>query len=490
MKLKLLTNIFPITASAFLTMKRISIFFLFFLGSIIVYGQKQANIWYFGNHAGLDFNTATPTPLLNGQNYFPTCCGWNEGCSSISDSSGSLLFYTNGEKVWDRFQQVMPNGNNLLGHASSTESSIIVPMPNNQRYFYVFTTDAEENNFQNGLRYSVVDMCLNGSLGDIIPTEKNIKLFDTVAEKLICIRHSNGNDYWIVSHKFNTDAFCAFKLTNAGIIDTVISHTGTSDPIGWGGQMVASPNGQKIAYPIVGGQNFGRALLLDFDATTGIVSNEQTLSTGENDYGAAFSPDNSKLYFSIDGYGAIFQYNLNAGNLAAIIASKTYILQNGPDSWRDQRLGPDGKIYLSRAGKSYISVIEYPDSLYPACNYVDSAIYLGGKYASFGLPNFIAGFDYSNTVTSCDVGIGFFENNNSASGIKIYPNPAQENITIELPGQETYNVTITDLAGRKIYESKNRKGVINIDSKEFSNGIYFVQATNDKHVFTGKIIRQ
>ncbi|WP_168196962.1 hypothetical protein [Flavobacterium alkalisoli] len=32
-----------------------------------IYAQKEANIWYFGQHAGLDFNSGIPVPLLDGQ---------------------------------------------------------------------------------------------------------------------------------------------------------------------------------------------------------------------------------------------------------------------------------------------------------------------------------------------------------------------------------------------------------------------------------------
>lgn len=366
------------------------------------FSQKQGNIWYFGNHAGLDFNTITPTPLLNGQTDFPLPNQWNEGSSSISDSSGNLLFYTNGMKIWNKQHFVMPNGNNLMGHSSSTQSSIIVPQPGSQRYFYVFTTDAQENSFQNGLRYNVLDICLDNGLGDVISSEKNIELLDTVSEKLICIKHANAIDYWIITHKFNSDAFFSFRLTANGIVDTIISHTGTADAVGVG-QMVGSPNGQKIVYAITTSQPSGNFFLIDFDAATGVVSNEQILSSGERVYGVSFSPDNSKLYCSANGIGEVYQYNLGAGNLAAIIASKEYIVQNGPDGYRQHQLGPDGKIYLSRSGKSYLCRLEFPNNLFPSCNYIDSAIYLGGQYASFGLPNFITNYTYHNSIPQgCD----------------------------------------------------------------------------------------
>ena len=63
----------------------ISIIPIFF--SFTVYGQ-QANYWYFGDKAGLNFNTSPPTALTDGQlNTF-------EGCATISDNNGALLFYT------------------------------------------------------------------------------------------------------------------------------------------------------------------------------------------------------------------------------------------------------------------------------------------------------------------------------------------------------------------------------------------------------------
>ena len=58
------------------------------------FSQKEANIWYFGENAGLDFNSGTPQPLTGGQlNTF-------EGCSTFSDNSGNLLFYSDGTTVW------------------------------------------------------------------------------------------------------------------------------------------------------------------------------------------------------------------------------------------------------------------------------------------------------------------------------------------------------------------------------------------------------
>ncbi len=450
------------------------------------FGQNQGNNWYFGNQAGLDFNTTPPTPLFEGQTNFPLPLQWNEGSSSISDIAGNLLFYTNGMKIWNSLHQTMANGNNLMGHSSSTQSALIVPLPNSTHIYVVFTTDGSENNFQNGLRYSVVNMNLQDGLGAVI--EKNIELLDNVSEKLIGIKHCNGTDYWIVTHKYNSDAFYSFRLTGTGIIDTVISNTGTIDPQGWGGQMVASPNGQKIAYAIPNAQNFGKTLLLDFDASTGIVSNEQILSTGGREWGASFSPDNSKLYFSTAGFGEMFQYDLNAGDLSDIIASKTYIIQNGPDSWRHHQLGPDGKIYISRSAKLYLSVIDNPNSSCPSCNYIDSAIYLGGRMTSFGLPNFITAYDYQPSPYQCTTGLTEVLNTNI---ISIYPNPFSLQTTIEANILlRNATLTIMNNYGKSVKEIENISGqTYTLSGDDLPRGLYYIRLIQDDSVIaTEKII--
>jgi hypothetical protein len=48
--------------------------------------QKEANIWYFGQYAGLDFSSGNPVTLTNGQ------INTDEGVAIICDKNGLLLF--------------------------------------------------------------------------------------------------------------------------------------------------------------------------------------------------------------------------------------------------------------------------------------------------------------------------------------------------------------------------------------------------------------
>ncbi|MHA1342163.1 MAG: hypothetical protein ACTSO2_19505, partial [Promethearchaeota archaeon] len=75
-----------------------------------------------------------------------------EGCATISDKFGHLLFYTDGITVWNKNHRVMKNGEGLFGHVSSTQSAIIIPNPGKKNQYYIFTVDAEDSS--NGLNYS------------------------------------------------------------------------------------------------------------------------------------------------------------------------------------------------------------------------------------------------------------------------------------------------------------------------------------------------
>ncbi len=76
---------------------------------------------------------------------------------------------------------------------------------------------------------------------------------------------------------------------------------------------------------------------------------------------------------------------------------------------------------------------------------------------------------------------------NSLTDLKVYPNPAQQSFTVEFT-QENFDLIITDLTGRIIYDQKNISGKTQIDSKDSTGGIYFVQATNGKFILYKKLI--
>jgi hypothetical protein len=103
-----------------------------------------------------------------------------EGCASVCDANGRLLFYTNGVTVWNKHHQPMPNGTGLLGNSSTTQSALVIKKPSSEFIYYLFTVDAGGR--INGLRYSEIDMRLQGGDGDVTAV-KNMLIHTPTCEK-------------------------------------------------------------------------------------------------------------------------------------------------------------------------------------------------------------------------------------------------------------------------------------------------------------------
>lgn len=360
---------------------------LFWLGPT-AWAQKEANIWCFGQRAGLDFSNGRPVSTTH------CMLATMEGCASLADANGNLLLYTNGVSVWNRDHELMPNGNRLMGHRSSTQSAVIVPRPLNANTYYIFTVDLQSQLY--GLRYSEVDMTREHGLGDV--TQKNTYLISPVAEKLTAVKHRNNTDYWVIAHKWNSDGFYAYLVTAAGVSwQPVVTHVGTphkgrnKEAIG---AMKISPDGTKLALALWRDSN--KFELFDFDNSTGKLSNPLELNNYEEAYGVEFSPDGTKLYGTTNGIGnvppQIWQFNL-LGPRAGIAASAKLIATSTSDKIGSLQLGPDGKIYLAKEKDKYLGVINNPNAPGITCNYNDQGILLGGESQSeLGLPNFVQSY--------------------------------------------------------------------------------------------------
>ncbi|MEP0478844.1 MAG: hypothetical protein ABJD23_01420, partial [Nonlabens sp.] len=134
------------------------LFLLFFLSiPILSFGQLEAAWWFFGTNASVDFNSGAPIAAPAGS------LDTAEGCSTISDECGILQMYSDGSTIWNRNGVPMANGTGLSGNGSSAQSAIIIPDLGVADRYFVITISGSS-----GLRYSIVDMTLNGGLGDVI----------------------------------------------------------------------------------------------------------------------------------------------------------------------------------------------------------------------------------------------------------------------------------------------------------------------------------
>jgi hypothetical protein len=465
---------------------------------IFCFSQRQGNIWYFGDKAGVDFNSGNPIGLTNGVSTDSSYTD-GEGTTAISDSSGNLLFYSNGQRLINKNHLLMPNGDGLLGNYSSTQSSLIIPLPGSSEIFFAFTVDdVNIDSYKYGFRYSVVDICLDNGLGDVVSGQKNVLLLDTVTEKVAAVRHSNGIDYWVVTHKLFTDQFYSYKLTSAGIVDTVITHIGSVHGHGQG-QLKFSPDGNKIA--VAANQHWLAPYyfeLFNFDNSTGVLSNLISLTTPTNSaiYGVEFSPDNSKLFGVYSGFSpmgtGIVQYDLSSGNQTAINSSMLKVYQqSNVATLRGLQLGPDNKIYqVGIYDRDYLMAINSPNSYGLSCNVQDSAVYLGGRLGIGGLPTFIAGYSYSNKTFNCPTNI---TTNKYCRQVTVFPNPCSDFLKINSSDQSsTLELKLFDFRGLVVYSTFfKHNDIISID--KLNSGLYFYQVADrsTKNVIvTGKVVKE
>jgi gliding motility-associated-like protein len=352
------------------------------------FAQKQNNQWRFGGAGAIDFNTVPPN-FVNG-----CVIATFEGSASVADRvTGALLFYTDGVTVWNASNQVMPNGTGLLGGTaallSSTTAAVIVPKPGSNSLYYIITIDEQSSN--NGVRYSVIDMTLNGGLGDVVVAKKNIFLLNTNSEKLEVVPAADGVSYWLLTRDNSGDSFYSFRITSAGIQNTpVISTVGSKQGIG-AGHMKSNRQFNKIAI----GVTFGSKLeLFDFDNATGIVSNPiaWNVNLGGLVYGIEFSPDGKVLYIS-DLY-TILQYDLTQTTPLAI-QNSAYQVATGNNA--SLQLGIDEKIYVNSGS---INAINCPNKLGTACGYQTNVIANQTGGGGYGLPKWVYYPEDAPTVTS------------------------------------------------------------------------------------------
>src|SRR5690606_27216537 len=112
--------------------------FLCFIVASSLQAQMQTAHWYFGKYAGLDFSSGSAVMVTDGQ------INTKEGCTSISDEYGNLLFYTDGRTVYDASHNIIENGTGLRGDFSSMSSAVVLPVPDDCNLYYVFSIDVGE----------------------------------------------------------------------------------------------------------------------------------------------------------------------------------------------------------------------------------------------------------------------------------------------------------------------------------------------------------
>lgn len=492
--------------------KRIVPFLAVFLSIISLnssHAQREADNWYYGFGAGLNFYTSVPRPLKDSpmESYVASAI--------ISDKlTGEVLFFSDGNRVWNRNRQVMPNSTGLPGNGSTNQGALIVPVPAEDSLYYLFTLSGRnENEDTIHLSWSMVDMRLDSGRGDVVTATKNTLLLDNVAEKLTVIPHASEDAYWLMTHGIETDTFYVFRIDTSGIAPPQKQAIGPVLPWqdyvytnGTGGCLKASPDGTMVAManqvnlPVI--DTLSTFELFDFDAETGELSDHRNL--GSNfvwAYGVSFSPDNTKLYFTGENYperSLIHQFDLNAPDIkASRVGFSTVRYFGGSLIFPALELAPDGKIYYTfaeydgdlNAHNSFLCYINHPnrkgDEIDIAFHQID---YGEGNRSTTGLPNFMQHYFRQENIRL--PGSPEAHPCSSDGSVKLYPNPAEDKLTIEIRAEclSPYYLHIYTVDGKLLREGRISSGSVTVDVSTLASGTYILRLTFEDRVLYRRFI--
>lgn len=386
-------------------------------------------VWTFGNTGGLNFSGA-PVPQQ-----FTTAAEMRGNSASMCDRNGNLLFYTDGNYVWDRQHNLMPGGVNLTvapgqpvklmdpGNGWMSDATAIAMKPGDPGRYYIFSerrepidlTSMSSPAYPADLYYSIVDMSLNNGLGEVI--EKGTYL-DSNVQKLTLV---SGNDcnIWLVTHQGDGNAYKSYNITEAGVsFNPVVSVTGSNitnaGSTEVAGTLICSPDRTKLVLTNIMATS---GEISHFDPATGVVSATTDIpgfypTNTPPGYpigglglwqGAAFSPDNSKLYLTNFG-GFLVQFDLGVMPLSGVLLGQLYngttiigLVRSSFTMQSSLKTGPDGKIYFHYekvldngtmfptiiSNDNAIGVIQQPNAAGAGCN-VSSTPILAMSQPPFG----------------------------------------------------------------------------------------------------------
>jgi hypothetical protein len=468
------------------------------------FAQGLINNYYFGYLSWPSVNMDFPNNIPSTHIDSSIALSFMYTHANISDTSGNILFYTNGVTVADANNDSMSNGTGLNPCAyttqvqylglSITQADLILPDPaNSNEYYLIHQSIGNLSNYTNStLYYSKINMLLNNGLGDV--TVKNVALFnDTLwPGGVTACKHANGRDWWIIALQAHFPTYFIFLLTPYGIVYHSTQTIGNR----WdGGQTAFSPNGNYYAIR-EGGKNFQ---IFDFDRCNGVFSNARVVAvdSGVWGIGICFSPD-SKLVYATSAFH-VYQAKLDSVNLISSIDTvavwdSTYN-PSAPiaTTFECMQIGPDGKIYMTTVWATpNLHVIDFPDSVGAACSVQQHAIALPTTNGNT-IPNFVNYFLGPEVGSICDsLGLGIADDIIHDFKFIIQPNPIADKILYckyMLPQNKPGLLEVIDLTGRVLLKTPLPEWSTEQHIKmNLTAGMYEVKITSNRQQVVQKII--
>lgn len=335
-------------------------------------GQERDN-WVFGGGNMLKFNNGTAT--VSGT---ATAFAGNYAVSSISDSEGKLLLYSNCEKIYNRDGGEINSVNNMNGYTfGGASQTLLVQHPNKAQsnIYYQFLP----NNFlyrnEGYFSYLMVDMNqgsngLDGKpLGSVVQNQTILSSGPFGGVAAVKVNTATGVNIYVFTFNAITKQLFIYTIDQSGLnLTPKIVDMPLSTISNIANCLKISPDGSMLAITEKADRHLEVYKLDLINETVGDLLFAPTEFVW---FGSVeFSPDASKLYMPT-GYAnsvvaSIFQVDLT--NNYSIYQVDTQLTISNWSGAGDAQIGPDGKIYV-RSDFNYLYIINSPNGLGQLCDF-------------------------------------------------------------------------------------------------------------------------
>lgn len=347
------------------------------------YGKtdQRSNIWYFGNKAGIDFNQKPPKALSTSAMVAPA------GCAIVCDRNGQVIFYTDGDQVWDKTNALITPSPPLGGNPNSAQSSLIVPVASDETLYYIFTTQSINGVSNDELRFSLFDLKMNNGKGAVV--QSDVLLFSKSTERI------TANGQWFLAHEYGNNTFHAYEITSGGLSNPTYSSIGSDHSFqvaanGQGYMKLGAKNNVAVALSTPGTSNLVE--LFHLNDSTGTLTNYRKIDLKHpagQVYGIEFSPGGNKVFASITGTPSsdIFEYSIDS-------VGRPHFKKDNiePALIGALQIAPDNQIYFAindapqNAKLGLINAVEDTTLISPIN--LGGFTLAAGTNSNLGLPNF------------------------------------------------------------------------------------------------------
>jgi hypothetical protein len=414
--------------------------------------------------------------------------------ASISDASGNLLFFSNGCEIYNKFGEIILNGEQInpgemhdwvcsTNGYNSPKGMTFLPFPNHPNQYFIIHSGMKYTDThaltQGPLYFSILDGNENNGKGEMI--SKNNILFNKEIEPFSIVRHGNGRDWWILCPEANSNKYHLWLLNSYGISENPIQVIGPIFNCKRIGSTAFSPNGAR----------FGRkanceTAIFKFDRCSGFLDFETSFSQPNYLFGGggiAFSPDGNFLYSS--GQLTILRADLSKTN-PTLDTALVWNTQWGASLGLMEYTPFDQIMFGGMSRTPYYSLMTNPKFIGDSLGFQPKGIGLPSFHARSipNFPNFKLG-DLNGSI--CDtLGINAVLNLKNEMDFNLWPNPAFNSITFEVKTrhQGHFLFKIMNQLGQIKHTGEadfNQKMIINL--VDFDSGLYFLQLFSEENQF-------